>query len=107
MKAVAVPYIIAILLGVGVIGLIGYWFFVSGGQFGGGVASQQCRTDFLQSCQRWISGGYSTNLPPDNGIFKNENDNVCLKQVTGSAIAFPDNVASKQVLTERCSAVGA
>ncbi len=107
MKAVAVPYIIAILLGVGVIGLVGYWLFISGGQFGGGAAAQQCRSDFLQTCQRWASGGYSTNSPNNNGVFINENDNTCLKQVTGSATAFPDNAASKGTLKDKCSAVGA
>lgn len=95
MKAVAIPYIIAILLGVGVIGLVGYWFFVSGGQFGTGVANQQCRTDFQQSCQTWVAVGYSTNIPPKNGVFENVDNNACLKQITGSGTALPDDATSK------------
>ena len=55
MKAVAIPYIIAILLGVGVIGLIGYWLFVSGGQFGGSAGTQQCRDAQLQYCNQRLT----------------------------------------------------
>ena len=60
MKAIAVPYIIAILLGVGVIGLVGYWLFVSGGQFGGGVATTTCRSAQLNYCNTWVAQGKST-----------------------------------------------
>jgi hypothetical protein len=52
-KGVAVPYIIAILLGVGVIGLVGYWLFVSGGQFGGSATEQSCRNSFSTWCSQW------------------------------------------------------
>ena len=55
MKGVAVPYIIAILLGVGVIGLIGYWLFVSGGQFGGSAATTGCRSAQLNYCNQKIN----------------------------------------------------
>ena len=69
MKAIAVPYIIAILLGVGVIGLIGYWLFVSGGQFGKGAATQQCRADYQQACNEWAGTGYLGNKPTYGGVF--------------------------------------
>lgn len=60
MKAVAVPYIIAILLGVGVIGLVGYWLFVSGGEFGGEATETSCRNDYLKWCtQQWAPKGYA------------------------------------------------
>ena len=48
-KAVAVPYIIA-LLGVAVIGLVGYWFASSGGKFGGQGSKTICDNKFLQWC---------------------------------------------------------
>ncbi|MBI2005163.1 MAG: hypothetical protein HYS80_00160 [Candidatus Aenigmarchaeota archaeon] len=104
MKAVAVPYIIAILLGVGVIGLVGYWLFVSGGQFGGGAASQQCRTDFLQTCQSWAAGGYLADNPADNGVFKHADDNVCMKQVTGKTDM---DDATKAIYRSSCTVAGA
>ena len=56
MKGIAIPYIIAIILGVAVIGLIGYWLFVSGGQFGKGVGEQNCQSDVTQFCNRVVSG---------------------------------------------------
>lgn len=69
MKAVAVPYIIAILLGVGVIGLVGYWLFVSGGQFGAGATEQNCRNALLNMCNLWAADGYSADkLPTISGV---------------------------------------
>lgn len=50
MRAVAVPYIIALILGVAVIGLVGYWFASSGGKFGGQSAKTICDNKFLQYC---------------------------------------------------------
>ncbi|MBI2005167.1 MAG: hypothetical protein HYS80_00185 [Candidatus Aenigmarchaeota archaeon] len=49
-KAVAVPYIIALILGVAVIGLVGYWFATTGGKFGGQSAKTICDNKFLQYC---------------------------------------------------------
>ncbi|MBI1978658.1 MAG: hypothetical protein HYS62_01190 [Candidatus Aenigmarchaeota archaeon] len=103
MKAVAVPYIIAILLGVGVIGLVGYWLFVSGGQFGGGAAAQQCRSDFLQACQQWAASGYTAEQPSNNGVFQHSDGNACLKQVTGKSTA---DDATKDVYRSSCTIAG-
>jgi len=50
MRAVAVPYIIALILGVAVIGLVGYWFVTTGGKFGGQSAKTICDNKFLQWC---------------------------------------------------------
>jgi len=50
MRGVAVPYIIALILGVAVIGLVGYWFATSGGKFGGQSAKTICDNKFLQWC---------------------------------------------------------
>jgi len=58
-KGIAVPYIIAILLGVGVIGLVGYWLFISGGQFGGASSKQQCENKFSLWCSQWGISGYN------------------------------------------------
>ena len=49
MKGVAVPYIIAILLGVAVIGLIGYQLFASAGK----VSSAECTNAQRQWCTQW------------------------------------------------------
>lgn len=50
-KGVAVPYIIAILLGVAVIGLVGYWLFVSGSQ----LPKSECDTAQRNWCSQWIA----------------------------------------------------
>ena len=49
-KAVAVPYIIALILGVALIGLVGYWFATTGGKFGGQSVKTVCENKFLQYC---------------------------------------------------------
>lgn len=51
MKGVAVPYIIAILLGVAVIGFIGYWLFFAGGR----LPQSDCETAQRQWCTQWFS----------------------------------------------------
>ena len=99
MKAIAVPYIIAVLLGVAVIGLIGYWLFVSGGQFGNTAASETCRTDFLQACQKWASDGYSSDRPSNTGVFQHADGNACMKQVTGKDKA---SESTKEVYRTSC-----
>ncbi len=57
-KAVAIPYIIALVLGIGVLGLVGYWLFGSGGKLGGEALSLQCNNQKLIFCQGggWKSG---------------------------------------------------
>ena len=42
MRAVAVPYIIALVLGVAVIGLVGYWFISQGGKAVSTGTSAEC-----------------------------------------------------------------
>lgn len=69
-KGVAIPYIIAIILGVAVIGLVGYWLFFSGGQLGKGVATQQCRADFREACTEWANTGYVADSPTYKGVFQ-------------------------------------
>ncbi len=55
-KAVAVPYIIAILLGVAVIGLVGVWFVSSGGKLTKASVETECRTKALEFCTRSPTG---------------------------------------------------
>lgn len=50
MKAVAVPYLVALILAVIILGVIGYWFLTSAGK-GGGIANESfCRARLLQFC---------------------------------------------------------
>ena len=51
MKAIAIPYIIAMILGIVIVGVIGYWFFGLAGK-GGGVSLQtECDGLKLSYCQ--------------------------------------------------------
>ncbi len=59
-KGVAVPYIIAILLGVAVIGLVGYWFFLTGGKLGTTSSEANCQSDLLTFCNNILSGQTQT-----------------------------------------------
>jgi len=56
--AVPIPYIIALLLGIAVVAILGYWFFVLGGQWGGEVSLQGCRNKALLYCQAYQGSGY-------------------------------------------------
>ena len=58
MKGIAIPYIIAILLGIVVIALIGYWFFFSGKLFGGTI-QPGCDEIKQRYCQEWKASEFS------------------------------------------------
>jgi hypothetical protein len=57
-KGVAVPYIIALILGIAVVALVGYWFFVIGGGLPGQAGETQCRAKLSMYCNAWSGTGY-------------------------------------------------
>lgn len=59
-KAVAVPYVIALILGVAVIGLIGIWIATTGGKFGGQSTKTICDNKFVAYCVTNPSGTYGS-----------------------------------------------
>ena len=56
--AVPIPYIIALLLGIAVVSILGYWFFVLGGQWGMEVTLQRCNTRAMTYCTTWRTAAY-------------------------------------------------
>ncbi|MBI2084100.1 MAG: hypothetical protein HYT70_00595 [Candidatus Aenigmarchaeota archaeon] len=66
-KGIAVPYIIAILLGIAVIGLIGYWLFVSGGRIGISSAELQCNNQVIRYCDQQARATPAGSTPDLNG----------------------------------------
>lgn len=54
----AIGYIIAIVLGIVVIGLIGYWIFKSTGQIGGSATVHDCKQRQLVLCTQWVQTGF-------------------------------------------------
>lgn len=71
-KGVAIPYIIALILGIAVIAVLGYWFFVLGGKLGGIGVTTECRAKEVSYCQAWETLGYGDTKPlePDWGTCK-------------------------------------
>ena len=64
-KGIAVPYIIAALLGIAVIGVIGYWLFATGGIFGGQARIEDCRTKLTTYCNIWSTTAYDEKNKPN------------------------------------------
>ncbi|MBI4010263.1 MAG: hypothetical protein HY361_03690 [Candidatus Aenigmarchaeota archaeon] len=56
MKGIAVPYIIAIILGITVVFLVGAAFFSSSGD----LQKQSCQNKLSTYCTVWRGGGYQT-----------------------------------------------
>lgn len=69
-KAVAVPYVIALILGVVVVGLIGYWFISQGGKTVGSGSKAECQGKLFQFCLTLRDNSPKTNLwdPKCNNI---------------------------------------
>ncbi len=67
MKAVAIPYVIALILGVAVIALIGIWFVTSGGKFGSQSAVTLCDNKFLAFCVTNPSGEWTDFTKSESG----------------------------------------
>ena len=55
MKAVAISYVIALILGVVVVALVGYWFVAQGGKTVGAGRTAEC--DSL--CMLWRNSGFN------------------------------------------------
>lgn len=66
-KGVAVPYVIALILGVAVIALIGIWFVTSGGKFGGQATTTSCDNKFGVYCITNPSKSYTDFTSGDTG----------------------------------------
>lgn len=63
-KAVAVPYIIAVILGIVVVAVIGFWFYLSAGQIGGTTSKAFCDGKRTQYCLDWTIRGLETGKEP-------------------------------------------
>ncbi len=59
-KGIAIPYIIALILGIVVVGVIGYWFFTTTGTGSGSAAVASCNTKKLQWCSEYSKTGFAS-----------------------------------------------
>lgn len=64
MKAVAIPYVIALVLGVIIIGVIGYWFVSQGGKTVGVGSKAECDAKQSQYCQVWRNNKFELDAYP-------------------------------------------
>jgi hypothetical protein len=60
---IPVKYIIALILGIAVVALIGFWFFIVAGGFVGELTEAQCRARLLQFCNEKFGAGETTTTP--------------------------------------------
>jgi len=69
-----VPHIIAIVLGIIVLALLGYWFFTTGGTFSGTASEAECRGKFLQYCISWSAVNFKGDERPGGEFFTTKKD---------------------------------
>lgn len=67
--AIPVPYIIALILGIVVVGLLAYWFFVLGGRIGGQASESECRAKENIYCSTWSTTDYDLDNKPGGKDF--------------------------------------
>jgi hypothetical protein len=61
-----VPYIIALILGIVVVGILGYGFFILGWRIPGLSNQGNCQTKVTEWCSQWSKNDYdSNNMPAD------------------------------------------
>lgn len=78
-KAVAVPYVIALILGIIVVAVIGYWFFVVAGGGGGQLSLTQCQARFIAFCTQYSAAGYQ----PSGQTFS---DSACTSYISSDSL---------------------
>lgn len=71
--AIPIPYIIALIFAVIILGVIGYWFFVASGQGGGKMSEAICKAKAYEYCSIWSNSGYVEDGKPKNKDFVDEN----------------------------------
>jgi len=58
---VPVPYIVALVLAIVVIGLVVFWLYFSGGDFYKTISEYSCRSKMAAYCNQWKLGGDAPN----------------------------------------------
>lgn len=87
-KGIAVPYIIALILGIAVLALIGYWFFVLGGRIPGEATATWCQTKQNTWCGHWAQ----------TAGFPSEGWDSYATGCTGINYPAPDETRCQQIL---------
>jgi hypothetical protein len=90
---VPVAYIIAIILGVLVMGLLGYWLYTSGPRVETFMTESECKTRKMSACTEWTGKGRPDNMPfrvwvDNNTVLPSSCTDVCLEE--NPTICGPD-----------------
>lgn len=64
-KAVAIPYVIALILGIIAIGILAYWFINQSGKTTSGGLQAECQAKLFTYCNQWLLKGGK----PSSGSF--------------------------------------
>ncbi|MBI2005439.1 MAG: hypothetical protein HYS80_01625 [Candidatus Aenigmarchaeota archaeon] len=64
-KGVAIPYVIALVLGVAVVGLLGFWFVMTGGKLGQQSVETECQNAISIYCSKLLISGVPATLDDD------------------------------------------
>lgn len=95
-KGVAVPYIIAIILGIAVIGIIGYYFFFISGKVTTEATLQDCQRKLTVYCSVWLAEGYSGKNSDRLGAWSEYAPGCTVIGVTVSGLADCDRTLGRQ-----------
>ena len=94
MKAIAVPYIIAIILAVIVLAIVAYWFLTTAQRGGGTFDEAFCRGKLSQYCAIWSGCNYGPACKP--GDFYNEFAKGC--DVYSATLGNPTADLCRQII---------
>jgi hypothetical protein len=94
MKAVAVPYIIAIILAIIVLAIVAYWFLTTAQKGGGTFDEAFCRGKLTQYCAIWSGCNYANTCKP--GDFYNEFAKGC--ESYQPTLGVPSDALCKSIL---------
>lgn len=68
-KAVAIPYVIALIMGVIAIGILAYWLINQSGKATSTGTSAECQAKLFSFCNQWLVRGGEKDDKPAPGSF--------------------------------------
>ncbi|MCX6820874.1 MAG: hypothetical protein NT016_02910 [Candidatus Aenigmarchaeota archaeon] len=98
---VPISYIIALILGVAVVAIIGYWFFVVQSQGGGEMTMDRCRSAAYTYCNIWRDTGYAVDqatLAPNLGLINGGTKWFSLADTAADVAAYSPSCSTYNML---------
>jgi len=103
---VPVAYIIALILGIAVVAVLGYWFFIVQNQGGNTMNQEQCRSSASQYCARWRDNGYALggDNAPDLGFVNGGQKWFSVEDTNIGVTAYAPACSTFNILTTHITA---